>query len=275
MSAPTEPGLYSGVPEAVYHADRESVSSSQARRLLEVTPFRWNFEREHPRPPSEEMVWGSAVHSLVLGDGPLPVDTGYDRWQSGDAKARVAEIRASGAIALKPKDFARAHAAAERVREHPEAAAVLSAGKPELSAFARDPQTGLMMRARPDWLRLLTPSTALVGDLKTTNKSGPDEWIWSAGEFGYFLQQPWYEDVLALLGIEVVRWLWLIVCSDPPHEVWVQEFPPSAPELGRRCNRRALEVLADALAAGEWPTHRAEIRVDDIPQKFYRREEYL
>ncbi len=274
MSAPTEPGLYSLVPEHVYHGDRNSVSSSQARRFLEVTPHRWKWELDHPRPVSDEMEWGSAVHTLVLGAGPLPVDSGHDRWQSGDAKKRVAEIRAAGQIPMRPKDFARAQAAAAAVLKHPDAAAVLASGQPELSAYARDPQTGLMMRARPDWLRLITPTTALIGDLKTSGKSGPDDWLWSAGDFGYHAQQPFYEDVLALLGIEVVRWLWLVVCSDPPHEVWVLEFPPSAADLGRRRNRRALDLLAECLAAGEWPTHPGGIQLADIPVKFYRQEEY-
>lgn len=275
MTAPTEPGLYSGVPEHVYHGDRGSVSSSQARRLLEVTPHRWRYELDHPRAPSDEMEWGSAVHTLVLGAGPKPIDTGYDKWQSGDAKKEVARIRADGNIPMRPKDFARAHAAAAQVLKHPDATAVLASGQPELSAYAHDPHTGLMMRARPDWLRLITPTTALVCDLKTSTKPGPDEWLWSAGDFGYFAQQPWYEDVLAALGIEVVQWVWLVVCSDPPHEVWTVQFPPSAPDLGRRRNRRALNLLAECLAAGEWPTHSTGIQLADIPTKFYRREDYL
>ncbi|WP_280371061.1 PD-(D/E)XK nuclease-like domain-containing protein [Nocardia wallacei] len=273
--APSEPGLYAGVPEPVYHGDRNSVSSSQVRRLLEVTPRRWHWELDHPRPVSDEMEWGSAVHTLVLGAGPVPVDTGFDRWQSNDSKARVREIRAVGNIPLKPKDFARAQAAAAEVRKHPDAAAILSAGQPELSAYARDPHTGLMMRARPDWLRILTPATALVGDLKTTTKPGPEEWLWSAGDFGYHQQEPFYTDVLALLGIEVVQWVWIVVCSDPPHEVWTVEFPSAASDLGRRRNRRALDLLAECLALGEWPTHAAGIQLADIPQKFYRQEEWI
>lgn len=273
--APSQPGLYASVPESVYHADRDSVSSSQVRRLLEVTPHRWHYELDHPRTPSDEMEWGSALHTLVLGAGPLPVDTGFDRWQSNDSKKRVRQIREAGNIPMKPKDFARVHAAAKRAREHPDFAAVLSAGQPELSAYARDPLTGLMMRSRPDWLRMLTPTTALVGDLKSTSKPGPDEWLWSAGDFGYHQQEPYYVDVLALLGIEVVQWLWLVVCNEPPHEAWVIEFPHSAADLGRRRNRRSLDRLAECLATDTWPTHSAGIQLADIPQKFYRQEEWI
>ncbi|MBF6254456.1 hypothetical protein [Nocardia farcinica] len=93
-AAPSEPGLYAGVPEAVYHGDRRSLSSSGARRLLEVTPHRWRWEQDHPRPASDEMEWGSAVHTLVLGAGPPPVDTGFDRWQWDCVdRARAAGLR--------------------------------------------------------------------------------------------------------------------------------------------------------------------------------------
>ncbi|MBF6411235.1 PD-(D/E)XK nuclease-like domain-containing protein [Nocardia farcinica] len=276
-AAPSEPGLYAGVPEAVYHGDRRSLSSSGARRLLEVTPHRWRWEQDHPRPASDEMEWGSAVHTLVLGAGPPPVDTGFDRWQSGEAKKRVAQIRAAGGIPMKPKDFARARAAADRVRAHPVVADVLSDGQPELSAYARDPETGVMMRARLDWLRFITPTSVLVADLKTSSKPGPVEWAWSAADFGYFAQGPYYTDVLAALPtpIEVVTWLWIVVCSDPPHEVWVSEMPAAAFDLGRRRNRRALDRYAECVRTGTWPTHMDGIYLTDLPEKTYRREEYL
>lgn len=277
MTAPTEPGLYAGLPEEIYHRDRRSISSTGARRLLQVTPHRWRWEQDHPRPTTDEMEWGSAVHTLVLGAGPEPVDTGYDRWQSNDAKACVAEIRKAGGIPLKPKDYARAQAAAARVRAHSAAAAVLSSGQPELSAYARDPETGVMMRARLDWTRFITPTSVLVGDLKTTSKPGPDEWAWSAADFGYHCQGPFYTDVLAALPtpIEVVTWLWIVVCSDPPHEVWVSEMPVTAFDLGRRRNRRALDIYAECIETDIWPTHMDGIYLTDLPERVYRREEFI
>lgn len=276
MTAPIEPGLYSGVPEDVYHGG-DSLSSSGARRLLEVTPHRWQWEQQHPKPPSDEMVWGSAVHSLVLGAGPTPVDTGYERWQSNDAKAEVARIKAEGGIPLKPKDFARAHDAAAKVREHPDAAALLASGDPELSAYAPDSGTGVMRRARPDWMQWIGHRTARVGDLKTSSKTGPRPWVWSAADFGYHIQMPWYADVLADLPdpVEVAEWLWLVVCSDPPYEVWIVEMPPAAYDLGRRQCRRALDIYAECRDTGIWPTHPEGVHLLDLPANTYRQEDWI
>jgi hypothetical protein len=274
MNARIEPGLYAGVPERVYHADRDSISSSQARRLLEVTPHRWKWERDHPPEPSDVFDFGTAVHTIVLGVGAQPVDSGHDKWQSNAAKAEVARIREAGAIPLKPKDFDRAHAAAARVRENSDVAALHSAGEPELSGWARDPITGVMMRTRPDWLRFTSPTTAIVDDFKTSSEPGPDGFMWSVAKYGYHRQQPWIEFVLSLLGITVTEFYFTVVCVDPPHEVYVVDLPARAVELGARDNRRALDRYAECLLADTWPSHASGIHHIDLPEKTYRQEEY-
>ncbi len=274
MSAPVKPGLYAGVPESIYHSDRSSISSSQARRLLEVTPHRWKWERDHPKPASDAFDLGTVVHTIVLGVGAQPVDSGYDKWQSNDAKAEVARIRAAGGIPLRPKDFAAAHAAAARLLEHSAVAVILADGVPELSGWAQDPETQVMMRTRPDWTRWLGPDLADVDDLKTSAEPGPDEFMWSVAKYGYHRQQAWIEHVLAVLGITVRRFRFIVVCTDPPYEVYIVDLPARAVELGARDNRRALERYAECVLTDTWPTHEAGVHHIDLPGKSYRQEEY-
>lgn len=272
-AAPSEPGLYAGVPEAIYHGDRNSISSTQARRLLEVTPRRWQWERNNPRPSSSAMEWGTALHTLVLGVGMPPVDTGYEKWQTDKAKTRVAEIRAEGGIPLKPKEFEAVNTAAENLRKHPEVALLLASGEPELSAWARDPDTGVMLRARGDWVHWIDERTAVIGDVKKSSEPGPDEFAWSVDSYGYHRQQAFYQRVFALLGVRTT-FRFLVVCSDPPYEPYVVELKQAAVELGERDNARALEIYAQCEAAGEWPTHDIRIHEIDLPARAYRREEY-
>lgn len=274
MTAPTESGLYAGVPEHVYHGDRNSVSSSQARRLLEVTPHRWQYERDHPRPPTSAMEWGTALHTLVLGVGMPPVDSGFDTWNTKDAKAEVARIRANGGIPLKPKEFAAVHEAAENLRKHPEAARLLASGEPELSAWARDPVTGVMLRSRADWVHWIDERTAIIGDIKKSSEAGPDEFMWSVDSYGYHRQQAFYQRVFELRGVRTA-FVFLVVCSDPPYEPYVVELRRGAVELGERDNARALEIYAECTATDTWPTHDTRIHEIDLPARAYRREEYL
>lgn len=274
MTSPTEPGLYAGVPESVYHGDRRSVSSSQVRHLLEVTPHRWQWERDNPRPSSSAMEWGTALHTLVLGVGMPPVDTGYDTWNTKAAKDKVAEVRAKGGIPMKPNDFRAVHGAAERLRTHPAAAPLLASGDSELSAWARDPDTGIMLRARADRVHWIDERTAVIGDVKKSSEPGPDEFAWSVDKYGYHRQQAFYQRVFELLGIRT-SFVFLAVCSDPPYEPYVVELPDRAVELGERDNARALAIYAKCLADDNWPTHDSRIHEIDLPARAYKREEYL
>ncbi|WP_306357425.1 MULTISPECIES: PD-(D/E)XK nuclease-like domain-containing protein [unclassified Nocardia] len=272
-AAPTAPGLYSGVPEAVYHGDRNSLSSSGARRLLKVTPWRWKFEQDNPDPPTDAFDLGTAVHTIVLGTGAPVVDSGYDKWSTNDAKAEVARIRAAGGIPLRPKDFATAHAAAANVMAHPYAAQLFASGVPELTAYCRDPETGVMMRARGDWVHWTGECSAVIGDLKTSSESGPNDFEWSVDKFGYHCQQDWYQAVFGENGIDTA-FVFIVVCTAPPHEVYVVELPARAVELGARRNRRALDIYAACSAVDEWPTHATGLLPIDLPERAYRREEY-
>ncbi|WP_063039665.1 PD-(D/E)XK nuclease-like domain-containing protein [Nocardia pseudovaccinii] len=273
MTAPIEPGLYAGVPEAVYHGG-PGISSSGARRLLQVTPHRWRWERENPKPPSEEMEFGTAVHTLVLGTGATLVDTGHQKWNTNVAKARVAEIRAAGDVPMRPLDFEAAHTAAANVRAHESASRLLTGGIPELSAYARDPETGVMLRARGDYVRLRDSHAALVDDLKTTSESGPDGFLWSVAKYGYHRQQAFYEFVFALLGIEI-EFVFIVVCNAPPYEVFVVDLPRRAVDLGERDIRRALERYASCVLTDIWPSHADGIHHIDLPEKTYRQEEWV
>ncbi|WP_067891313.1 PD-(D/E)XK nuclease-like domain-containing protein [Nocardia vaccinii] len=271
--APSDPDFYSGVPESVYHADRDSISSTQVRRLLEVTPHRWLWERDNPKPPSDEMDWGTAVHTLVLGTGTSIVDSGHQLWNSKDAKKRVAEIRADDKIPMRPKEYAAAHEAADRIRAHPVAANLLASGEPELSAWVRDPDTSVMLRVRADWTHWTGANSAVIADLKTSAEPGPDQFMWSVEKFGYHRQQAFYQKAFRLLGV-TTGFVFVVVCSSPPYEPYVVELPDRAVELGERDNARALEIYAQCLATGEWPSHETCIHAIDLPTRAYKREEY-
>lgn len=258
MSTTPAPGLYAGVPDTDYHSDRGSLSSSGARRLLGVAPAQWIYERDHPREPSADMVLGSAVHTLTLGVGAPVKEVKTDTWQTKAAKEERAEIEAAGGIALKTKDYEVAVEMAGLA-----AAAIddlVPKGHlryPELSAWAPDPVTGVMLRVRPDLLVQRKDGTWYVIDLKTSASAKPSKVDKSFGEYGYHLQEAYYRDVLALPEIEIVvdDFLFVVVAKEPPYLVATAEVDPYDVELGRRLNRTAIDLYADCSASWEWPAY--------------------
>ena len=64
-----EPGVYFGLPESIYHADR-ALGSTDLKRLLTSAPDYWWESRWNPMRPEDRetpaKLWGSAFHKLVL-----------------------------------------------------------------------------------------------------------------------------------------------------------------------------------------------------------------
>lgn len=176
------PGVYD-IPADEYHADRTSLSSSGARKLLPPScPALFRWEQDHPQPPKKTFEIGTAAHQMVLGAGPELVVVDRERWDTNAVKAEVAAIRETGAVPLKPSQYAEIKAMAAALRAHPLAAALLDPeyGKPEQSLFWRDPETGVNCRARLDWLPDSDGGRMLAPDYKglalDTAIPTPDGW---------------------------------------------------------------------------------------------------
>lgn len=260
-----EHGFHGGVPEAEYHADRESLSQSGAKILLR-SPAEFAWEREHPREQTDSMRIGSALHSEVLGVGPalavIP-PTGHKKVEQEAHKAAKAEAGARGDIALSPAEVERVMGMAKAVRNHPKASALLSDGEPEVSAYAPDPETGVMRRARFDWLR-----DDLAVDLKTAVSSNPADFSRAIASFGYHHQHPWYTDLAYDLGHDLRGFVFVVVQSTEPYAVRCYELDPAAVDRGRDLNQRALRVFQRCTESGDWsdPT---DIQPIDIPRWAY------
>ncbi|WP_280441054.1 PD-(D/E)XK nuclease-like domain-containing protein [Nocardia brasiliensis] len=271
--APREPGMYAGVDEREYHAD-PALSSSGAKRLREVTPWQWRWERDNPRTASSDAFdLGTAVHTLTLGTGAPLVDLGVDEIRTNKAKAARQAAWDAGAVPLRSKDYQLAADMAAAVKRNPRAQQLLASGVPELSAWVRDAETGVMLRARADWVHWIDSHTAVIVDLKTSSELDPAGFRKSVARFRYYCQQPWYQGVFEALGITTV-FVFLVVCDEPPHAVYVVELAAAAVELGERENRRAIELYARCLAADEWPGHGHTIHEIDLPAWIYKQEEY-
>lgn len=277
MSAPTEPGVYSGVSEAVYHGDLNSISSSGARRLLDIAPAEWLYERDHPetREPTPEMEMGTDVHTEILGVGPRRFEIKAPDWKKPADQKRRKAIRARGEIPLLTHQIATVEAMAEAVLTDDEAGPLFATGIPELSAYSRDPITGVMMRARTDWMHE-APGGRIAIDLKTAESSSPADFAAEVRRWGYHVQQAWYEQTFAEAGVPLTAFVFVAVAKRPPHLVAVHELKPRVVDLGRDITRRALEKYARYIETDQRPDlgHGPGRHQIDLPDWEFRKEQY-
>lgn len=290
MTAPTanartaglEPGLYDGLDIAVYHRD-PALSSSGGRRLLSPgCPALYRWEQDNPRPPRPEFDFGHAAHTLVLGDGPEIVVIEADDWRTEDARAQRDEAYTVGAVPMLAADYERVEAMADVIRRHPVASALFApgSGRPEQSLFWRDPRTGVMLRARPDWLpnppadggRLIVP------DYKTAAAVDPESIARAIHTYGYHQQADWYETgCRAVLGVDQVALVLVVQLKTPPYLVQVVRPDVIAMRIAAAKNRAAIDLYARCLETGRWPGYGDDVTTLPLPVWAENRdsEEYM
>lgn len=243
------PGFHDDIPEAEYHADRESLSVSGAKVLLKAPAL---FRHQQDNPVHRDVFdIGSAAHQLVLGVGPgiaIIPPTSRAKADQETHKAAKEKARAEGQIPVTREQYDAIERMADAIATHETAMRLLSDGRPEVSAYAMDDETGVLRRARFDWL-----GVGVLSDLKTAASAEPWAFAGAAAKFGYHMQAAWYLDLARDLGHPAEAFAFLVVEKEPPHLVEVYELDAAAIARGRDLNRRALERFRDCTASGIWP----------------------
>lgn len=269
----TEPGIFDHLTLEQYHADMVpggSLSSSGARKLLLPScPAKFDYERRHPQPLTDAMEFGSAVHSITLGNGAEVVPVDAKSWVGKAAQAERGEIRASGRIPLLEAQFQTANEMCVALRRDPLASKLLdpSCGKAERSLFWRDEKTGVMLRARPDWLPDATEGERLlVPDIKTIPEVDPDSIAKSMANYEYPMQGDFYESGIRALGIaQDVAFLFIFIRKTKPYLIQVVAVPEIDRMIAAAKNRRAVDLYAQCTLTGDWPVYEPGIAYIGTP----------
>lgn len=258
-------GIIKDLPEATYHA-HPALSSTGARLLLK-SPAKFKYELDHPSPGKRDYDIGHAAHAKVLGVG-LGI-IGYPEEHltpSGNVSTKAATVawaeeqRALGLVPTSPADVAAVDGMAEAVMAHPKAREIFEAdGQRELSVFGA--VDGVPVRARLD---------ALVGnigvDLKTTRKTADAAgFARESSDLGYFIQEAWYRDVLASVGVELSRFVFVSVEKVPPYLVGVNEHDIIFRDMGKTASAEARQRYRLGMETGVWPGYSDEIELASPP----------
>ena len=276
-----------GLDELVYHRGlvdgEESLSHSGMKTLLGQTPAHFRHGMDHPEDfaPKREFDLGSAFHAKVLGVGNVvtirKAASKYDRSDYGqgepikgyygnDAPAKRDLAYERGDIPVTGAQAEQVEAMAAAFRANARAAELLEpgSGRPEVSAFVRDPETGVILRCRVDWWR----HDGRLVDTKTAGRVGgadPSGFGRHGLEYGYHLQAAVYEHVARLCGFDFTGFDFAVQEVKPPYAVSVVHFGPASIELGRMQMRRAIALFAECSASGVWPGYPDESVEVDVP----------
>ena len=265
----SEAGAYPGIDGDEYHA-REicaspSISSTGLKTIESECPLSYwiNSPLNPNRPPQQQKPHfniGKAVHDLLLLDGLFPkkyfiLPEGFDARlkRFADIKDERDAAMAESIPVLTYAQHNMVVAMASQVSQNELAKALLTSGTPEMTLVAKDPATGVFMRARPD---VLPDVMDIVPDIKTTISAHPDAFQKQATNLGYFQSAAHYIDCIDLVFGEPERprrFVLIAVEKEPPHLVQIYHLDDEAIQIGRMLNRRALNIFAQCLKSGDWP----------------------
>jgi len=194
-------------------------------------------------------------------------------------KEAKAEAQAEGVMFVAESEYSKAQKLADAVLRHSAIAHLFRSSDPDEQALLQslneltltwiDPVMNLRCKARLDAVRFIR-STLYTLDLKTAADASSEEFGKAAARYGYVMQGAFYTDALFHCKASVAPLLGLrehhLIGVPQEFEFIVLEKPTPCPgmvaryfmeprhfEIGRHLNRKAMEVVAGAMATDYWP----------------------
>lgn len=123
-------------------------------------------------------------------------------------------------------------------------------GNAEVSIITKDPETGVAVRCRFDWLSLCGNAV----DLKKTQDVRTDEFSRTVARYRYHVQAAFYSDVYEWeTGERLQEFSFLAVEEHMPHANRIFILDDEAIREGRKLYRENLNTYARCLDSGQWP----------------------
>ncbi len=169
------------------------------------------------------------------------------------------DVLANGRIIVTAEEWVMATRVREEVSHHKIAKHLFDGGVSETSIFSQINDTNV--RCRPDYLHI---DSGICVDLKSTDDAAHG-FVRSAQKYRYYVQHPYYCDVMESAGIEISNFLFVAIEKTEPFGICVYELDDDAVEFGRRQYNLNLDTYKRCLDSGEWPCYSEEIKTLSLP----------
>lgn len=169
-------------------------------------------------------------------------------------------------VAIQPDQHEAAIRQAVSMRALPEVGAAFDEGKPEVSAFWRDAETGVNCRCRPDWVHPVGEESVILLDVKTYSVASANEFNKQVARKRYDVQAAFYSDgYAAASGLKVLGFVFVAVETEWPHAANAFMLDAQGIAAGREKYMRNLRTYAECLRTGNFPGYSTGIQVISLP----------
>ncbi|MFK7822763.1 MAG: PD-(D/E)XK nuclease-like domain-containing protein [Oligoflexales bacterium] len=242
-----------------YHADTARPSKSMLSDLLDRPS---TYYKKYVAPLEEREQKKSAKH---FRDGDLVHCKVHEpkefssRYHVVDVSSRATKtfkqtVLGTDKICITSSEYNNASYMADALWNNKQARAYLElAGKAERTFYYTDPETGIELKARPDFI---TDDSVFVLDTKTARSIDPFDFIRDADSFKYWLSPEIINNAVeSVRGIKPQAYVFLCVENKgekkPDTAIYYADF--DFLELGEIKLKQALQTLKQCRESGHWP----------------------
>jgi hypothetical protein len=261
-----KPGTYHDLSINEYHSD-SAVGSSTLKTIASKTPAHIHGQI---RKESAAFDFGSALHLSVLephlSDKIIrgPDDRRGKKWSE-----LKEECDAKNQLLLPSGDYDDVFAAKESIFKNELCASLLTGNvEPEISVFHDDIETGLRVKIRPD---LYNHDANVIIDLKTCVSAAPHAVSKSIADFGYAIQNAFYERVWnESQGKEIDGFYFFFIEKSPPYSVAIFELDDASFMEGWEQMRDAMLIYKECKEKNEWPGYPETVQKIRLPSYAFK-----
>lgn len=277
MNAPVETtlareireGLYPDLAIDDYHGDTTAISNTGLNHFAKAPEIYFGRHLDPRRPPAQEkpgQLHGQLAHCAILEP-----DHFGSRYVIGPAVNKNTNIWKDfvklneGKRAIDKEQYDTARYQAESVRKNPDIRKALEKGRPEVSAYWRDPDSDVLCRCRPDWETPIDDAGVVLLDVKTYSDAGRKEFLKQVERKFYYRQAALYTRGYGIAAkVEVYEFIFVAVETEWPYRANAFILGPRTLEKGNREIDELLPRYADCLATNTWPGDNQPIQEIDL-----------
>lgn len=281
--ATIEPGLYPDLTNEQYHTG----PGKSASDIISINNYGfdgWQFRKNNPK-ETDDLTLGSVTHLLLesrIKDDFLIEAKGIAilpelnmRTNAGKEEYAAFVAKNAGKYILTQADYDHARRMVDAVQDEPEAWEYLQNGVSEASIYVRHPEHDVLMKTRPDFLRV---DDALSVNFKTTRDASENGFIKSIRDWSNDWQSAFYMECLEIFFRRSFNEIHLLVQKNPdggPCRVGLYTIPDEVLAFARTQYQPILRLLREFELTGKLPRRQVTLSCPTIPQYAVTRGIYV
>lgn len=273
-----KPHWIDGLSNEKYHADKEFISSTPLKDVINESPafFFDKFYKAPPKPSTPPMQLSSLVHHAVLeGEDFIKryvIQPKFDGHANSNVhKQAKAEWRKANEhkIIVTEEEIQTLEGTYESIHKHPDAILILRSCLFERSGYFVDDDTGIRLRIRYD---AYDPASRILSDIKAVRSCKKEHFQFAIRDYRWDFSMAMYgQAITAIDGTQVDDQVFIAVEKERPYQCAVYPINEVTKQIGLSDYRKSLDIVSQCAKTGIWPSYQSTMEEIGLPEQFFKR----